>query len=213
MKRLLNTPSDDAGATNNRTLRSYEARVQEYIDGTSQVVAGAAKDWIDAALVGLSPEARIVELGSAFGRDAAYIVSKGFEVECTDAVAGFVSQLQARGFNARRYNALTDDLGDEYDLILANAVLLHFNEAEFALVLRRLLHSMKRGGRLAFSLKRGRGEAWSAAKIDAPRFFRYWEQDELELHLGGAGFTGWSIGEALTGRAHAEWLFVVASAP
>lgn len=167
----MGVSSNKVGATNSATLQSYEARVQEYIDGTSQTVGGAVKDWIDAALVGFSPEARIVELGSAFGRDAAYIVSKGFEVECTDAVAGFVSQLQAKGFNARHYNALTDDLGDEYDLIFANAVLLHFNKAELASVLKKLLHSLKRGGRLAFSLKRGQGEAWSVAKIGAPRFF------------------------------------------
>ncbi len=209
----MGVSSNKVGATNSATLQSYEARVQEYIDGTSQTVAGAVKDWIDAALVGFSPKARIVELGSAFGRDAAYIVSKGFEVECIDAVAGFVSQLQAKGFNARHYNALTDDLGDEYDLIFANAVLLHFNKTELASVLKKLLHSLKRGGRLAFSLKRGQGEAWSVAKIGAPRFFCYWEQAELEPHLGGAGFTRWTIGEALTGRAHAEWLFVIASAP
>ena len=209
----MSVSSDKAGATNSETLQSYEARVQEYIDGTSQAVTGAAKDWIDATLVGLSPEAKIVELGSAFGRDAAYIVSKGFEVECTDAVAGFVLQLQANGFNARHCNALTDDLGDGYDLILANAVLLHFDEAELALVLKKLLHSLKRGGRLAFSLKRGQGEAWSTAKIDAPRFFRYWEQAELEPYLGGAGFTRWTIVEASTGRAHAEWLFVIAFKP
>ncbi len=209
----MNVSSDKADATNSETLQSYEARVQEYIDGTSQTVAGAAKDWIDAALVDLSPGARIVELGSAFGRDAAYIVSKGFKVECTDAVAGFVLQLQAKGLNARRYNMLTDDLGDGYDLIFANAVLLHLNRAEFVFVLKKLLHSLGRGSRLAFSLKRGQGEAWSAAKIGAPRFFCYWEQAELEQLLGGAGFTRWTIGEALTGRAHAEWLFVIAFKP
>ncbi len=209
----MSVSSNKAGATNSETLQSYEARVQEYIDGTSQTVAGAAKDWMDAALADLSPGAKIVELGSAFGRDAAYIVSKGFEVECTDAVAGFVSQLQAKGFNARHYNALTDNLGYEYDLIFANAVLLHFNKAEFTSVLKKLFHSLKKGCRLAFSLKRGEGEAWSAAKIGAPRFFCYWEQVELKPLLGDTGFIRWTIGEALTGRAHAEWLFVIAFKP
>ena len=206
----MSASSNKVSVTNSETLQSYEARVQEYIDGTSQILVGAAKEWIDAALADLSPEAKIVELGSAHGRDAAYIVSKGFEVECTDAVAGFISQLQAKWFNARHYNALTDDLGNEYDLILANAVLLHFNKAELALVLRKLLHSLKKGGRLAFSLKQGQGEVWSVAKIGAPRFFCYWEQAELEPFLGSAGFTRWSIEEALTGRVHAEWLFVIA---
>lgn len=205
--------SDEGSASNSETLRAYEAHVQGYIDGTSHTVAGAVKDWIDAALAGLAPEARLVELGSAFGRDAAYIASKGFEIECTDAVAGFVSRLQTKGFKARRFNAITDDLSGEYDLILANAVMVHFIRTEFASVLEKLLHSLKRGGRLAFSLKRGQGEAWSTEKLSAPRYFCYWERKDLEPLLGKSGFAGWTIEEALTKHAHAEWLFVVASAP
>ncbi|MCR6630670.1 MAG: class I SAM-dependent methyltransferase [Magnetospirillum sp.] len=143
---------------NRETLRSYEDRVREYIDGTLQVVTGEAKDWIDAALANLPSGARLVELGSAFGRDAAYVASRGFDVECTDAVPGFVSHLRAHGFNARLFNALTDDLDGRYDLILANAVMLHFDRGEFALVLGKLLRSLKSGGRFAFSLKRGQGE-------------------------------------------------------
>ncbi len=45
------------------------------------------------------------------------------------------------------------------------------------------------------------------------KFFCYWEQAELEPLLGDAGFTRWTIGEALTGRTHAEWLFVIAFKP
>ena len=93
---------------NSETLRSYEARVAEYVEGTPSEVAGPVKEWIDAVLSGLPAKARIVELGSAFGRDAAYIASKGFAVECTDAVAGFVVELQSRGFKARQFNLLRD---------------------------------------------------------------------------------------------------------
>jgi len=198
--------------SNCETLRSYEGRVQEYIDGTAQTVSGAAKDWIDAALSGLPAEARLIELGSAFGRDAAYVAAKGFTVECTDAVPGFVSQLQARGFAARLFNVLTDDLGDRHDLILANAVLLHFNRSEFSFVLKKLVRSLKRGGRFAFSLKRGQGESWSSEKIGAPRYFCYWEREDLEPLLRDAGFAGWTIDAARTNRAHADWLFVIARA-
>lgn len=205
-------------SSNDETLRSYAEQVQEYIEGTSQTVSGAAKDWIDSVLSCLPVGAKLIELGSAFGRDAAYIISKGFELECTDAVPGFVSQLQARGFNARQFNArqfnaMSDDLKDRYDLIFANAVMLHFDRGEFAFVLRKLLGSLKSGGRFAFSLKRGRGEGWSREKIGAPRFFCYWEREELASFLGDAGFAGWSIEEAHTKRAHAEWLFVIAHAP
>lgn len=199
--------------SNNETLRSYEERVQEYIEGTSQAVTGAAKNWIDTALSDLPAKARLVELGSAFGRDAAYITAKGFEVECTDAVPGFVSQLQTRGFKARQFNAITDELGDQYDLILANAVMLHFTRDEFPFVLKKLFRSLKHGGRFAFSLKRGQGEAWSREKIGAPRFFCYWEREDLAPLLSDAGFARWIIDEVQTERTHAQWLFIIASAP
>jgi len=199
--------------SNSETLRSYQGRVQEYIDGTSQAVSGAAKAWIDDALSGLPAEARLMELGSAFGRDAAYIAARGFAIECTDAVPGFVSELQARGFTARQFNAIADNPGDHYDLILANAVMLHFNRSEFSSVLTKLAHALKRGGRFAFSLKRGRGESWSDEKIGAPRFFCYWEPEDLEPLLRQAGFARWTIGEVRTERAHAEWLFIIAHGP
>jgi SAM-dependent methyltransferase len=199
--------------SNDETLQSYGGRVRDYIEGTAQTVSGEAKDWIDAALSGLPTTARILELGSAFGRDAAYIASRGFEVDCTDAVAGFVTELQARGLNARRFNVLTDELGERYDLIFANAVLLHFERDEFGFILKKLIRSIKAGGRLAFSLKKGQGEAWSSEKIGAPRFFCYWERQILEPLLADAGFAAWTIDEARTSRAHAEWLFVRALAP
>jgi SAM-dependent methyltransferase len=152
-------------------------------------------------------------LGSAFGRDAVYIASKGFEIECTDAAPGFVSYLKARGLNARQFNAIVDDLEDQYDLIFANAVMLHFNREEFSFVLQKLFRSLKCGGRFAFSLKRGEGEAWSSEKIGAPRFFCYWEQNDLVPLLGKTGFSRWTIKSASTRRAHPEWLFVIAYAP
>lgn len=199
--------------SNDRTLQSYGARVQAYIDGTAPVAGGEAKTWIDSLLADLPPAASVFELGAAFGRDADYIRSRGFAIECADAVPGFVEVLRARGFAARLLNVLTDEFDGRYDLIFANAVLLHFTVDEFALVLAKLRGALAPGGRLGFSLKRGRGEEWSSAKIDAPRFFRYWEREDLPSFLRGAGFASWDIVAARTARAHADWLFVTARTP
>jgi SAM-dependent methyltransferase len=196
--------------SNEKTLQSYAVRVAAYVDGTAQVVAVEVKDWIDSLLADLPPGARIFELGAAFGRDADYIRSRGFAIECADAVPGFVELLRARGLKARLFNVLTDGLSESYDLIFANAVLLHFTSDEFALVLGKLRNALAAGGRLAFSLKRGRGEEWSNAKIDAPRFFHYWEAENLPPFLRAAGFASWDIVAAHTARAHADWLFVTA---
>lgn len=196
--------------SNARTLLSYDQRVEAYVDGTSQEVSGPAKGWLDEALLGLPRDARLLELGSAFGRDAAYIQALGYSLECTDAVPGFVELLTQRGFSARLFNLLTDELAGPYDLIIANAVLLHFNQAEFSQVLAKIKAALGPGGRFAFSLKAGQGEGWSTEKIGAPRYFCYWTPQDLEPHLRAAGFSHWKIVQAQTTRAHADWLFVLA---
>ena len=123
----------------------------------------------------------------------------------------FVSYLRDKGFHARLFNAITDELDSEYDLILASAVMLHFTRQELALALRKLCHSLKPQGRLAFSLKRGEGEAWSTEKLGAPRYFCYWEAKDLEPVLGATGFAGWTIENAISKRTNAAWLFILAT--
>jgi SAM-dependent methyltransferase len=198
--------------SNDETLKSYEARVEAYVDGTASDVADAAKDWIDALLADLQPGARVFELGAAFGRDADYIRAKGFRIACADAVPGFVAILRAKGLEARLFNVLTDPLDERFDLVFANAVLLHFTAGECAAALAKLRGALAPGGRLAFSLKQGQGEEWSDAKLGAPRFFRYWLAEDLPPYLQRAGFVDWTIVEAHTARAHADWLFVTARA-
>lgn len=195
---------------NEQTLRTYDGHVQDYVTGTAQVVSGPSKDWIDGALKGLSFDARILELGSAFGRDAAYIQQQGFRVECTDASQGFLDYLRGNGFEARLFNALTDPLAKDYDLILANAVLLHFSRSEFQVVLSKMAGALKPGGRFAFSLKQGEGEDWSTMKLNAPRYFCYWQPEHLPPLLQKAGFDRWDVSAMKTLRQHAEWIYVIA---
>lgn len=198
---------------NSETLISYRDRVAEYVEGTAAEVFGASKAWIDSCLQGLSRKARILEVGSAFGRDAAYIQMHGFSVECSDAVQGFVDLLKGRGFMARWLNLLVDDLpANAYDLVLANAVLLHFTPEEFLGLLTKLHGALAPGGRLAFSLKKGVGEHWSDEKIRAPRYFCYWTAETLEPCLRRAGFSKWDLVEATTSRSHPDWLYIIATA-
>jgi SAM-dependent methyltransferase len=194
---------------NAETLRSYESHIQRYIDGTPPDIPEA---WLDTALDGLDTRARILEIGSAYGRDATYIQSRGFGVECTDAAPGFVRELLGRGFKARLFNLLTDRVEPVYDLILANAVFLHFERARLPDIFRKMRAGLKTGGRLAFSLKDGDGEGWSDEKIGAPRYFCYWRATQLPPLLQEAGYSSWRIEPARINHAnHADWLFVLAT--
>lgn len=192
------------------TLRSYEAFAAAYVQGTSHTLIPPAKEWIDTALGGLDRGARILEIGSAFGRDAAYMASLGYDVECSDAAESFIRELGARGFKARKLNILTDDIGKDYDLIIANAVLLHFTCTEFALAAEKVRRALADNGLFAFTMKAGEGEEWSNEKLGAPRYFCYWRSNVLRRELDAAGFDVRSLDEVATGRAHSEWLYVVA---
>lgn len=194
---------------NNRTIESYDGHVQEYIDGTPQEVSGEVKEWLDKSLTDLPKEAQILEFGSAFGRDATYLQSMGYAVECTDATSSFVDLLQAKGFNARQLNAITDDLPQGLDYVLANAVLLHLTREETAQVLSKIHASLNEGGRFAFTLKDGEGEEWSEAKLGAPRYFCYWTQEQIGQYLSDAGFDNVDITGGVETK-NATWLQVIA---
>lgn len=196
--------------TNSKTVQSYDAHIQEYIDGTPQVVQGFVKNWIDTVVAGLPNDARILEFGSAFGRDADYIESKGYIVERTDVTPGFVSLLQSQGHSARILNAISDELNGPYDLVFADAVLLHFNRDETQAVISKVFDALSDNGRFAFSLKQGNGESWSEDKLGAPRYFCYWTKEGIEPLLRQAGFNNLQISDDYNGST-AKWLHIIAT--
>lgn len=193
---------------NDKTLQSYQDHIQEYVGVNKTAPEGEYKAWIDRSLEQVPKEGRILELGSAYGRDAIYIQSLGYHIETTDAVQGFIDLLHEKGFEARKLNALTDDFGSNYNMVFANAVFLHFTPGQFQKVLLKVKMSLKPDGILAFSVKKGTGAGWSTKYLDAPRYFQFWEMPELREAVQAAGFTVMELTER-TGSM-AEWLHVIA---
>lgn len=198
--------------TNPTTVASYNEHIQEYIDGTPKNVEGFVQTWIDDTLSGLPTNARILEIGSAFGRDADYIEGKGYAVERTDATPGFVELLQNNGHEARLLNAITEELGNGYDLIFADAVLLHFTRDEARSVIRKVSGALNAKGRFAFTLKYGEGEGWSDEKLGAPRYFCYWDSETIKPIIEQSGFTNIRITDDFTATvgSKAKWIQVIA---
>jgi SAM-dependent methyltransferase len=192
---------------NDKTLESYEGHVQDYVAANKPVTEGDLKAWIDRALSFAAKGATILELGSAYGRDATYIESLGYKVIRTDAVQGFVNLLRAGGHEARKLNVLTDDFGKGYDMVFANAVLLHFSPEQFRQVLIKARNCLKPGGVLAFSVKKGNGDEWSSHNLGAPRYFHFWQQEALQSIVQDTGFKVEEISER---KSNFEWLQVIA---
>lgn len=175
--------------SNSKTLETYNEHFSNYIDGTARVTSGFQKEWLEYLLSHCAKDAPILELGAAFGRDATFITEQGFmNLLATDAFEAAVATLQGKGFKAEELNLLEDEIKGGYDLIVASAVLLHFTADEFNRALTKLKPALSKSGILGFSVKNGRGEEWSDAKMGAPRFFHYWTEAGLRQTLAVLGY-------------------------
>jgi trans-aconitate methyltransferase len=169
------------------TLATYEAGVERYLAASPTAVAAAVAELLDA-LVEHVPRGRVLELGSGPGREAEYLEQRGLTVDRTDATLAFVERLRRAGHEARLLDVRSGALGGPYDALLANAVLLHVARDEMELALRACHAATRAGGMLALTLKEGDGEAWSDAKLGAPRWFVYWRPQPLRDALERAGW-------------------------
>lgn len=191
---------------NEKTLKSYENKITEYVNGTPSVVDGNMKTWLDGFSTALPANAVVFEIGSGTGRDADYLSSvHSVDVVCSDVPAGFVSLLRDKGYEAYSFDALNDEFPISHvNGILANAVLHHFTEDELVAFLKKVFNFTKGNALFGFSVKSGEGSEWTNEKLGEPRFFQYWTRVNMLTVLIKSGFTDVEITESN------GWLFVVA---
>ena len=202
---------DAAGAA---TIRAYDDFAAEYAAGHDvlpPVVAAAVARL--AAL--LPPGSRVLEIGSASGRDAEALEQAGLVVRRTDITPGFVRVLERAGHRADLLDPLVDDLADPatsgtpYDAVWANASLLHVDRDDLPSVLRRLADATRLGGLLHLTLKEGDGEGWSThGDVASPRHFVYWREGALRDVVAGAG---WSVEHLGRHESDESWLELLAT--
>ncbi len=199
---------DDTQNDNARTLESYQAHTQQYVDGTPPIDE-AIRQWVDASLELIPPDGKILEVGSGYGRVSEYIREKGFAIECSDAVPNFVDILTKKGFNARYLDLLKDEIEHGYDAIIADAVLLHFTPNECRRVLVKIHDALQVHGILALRMKQGDGPVWTTEKLGSPRYFYYWNKQDFKHLLIDQGFEWLSVDESYTSHNKASWMHIV----
>jgi SAM-dependent methyltransferase len=179
------------------TLAFYATEAPVY---TARGTDGASRP-LERFLGRLTPGCRILELGCGGGRDAALMISQGFDVEPTDGVAEIAAQAEARlgrPVRVMRFDQL--DAVEAYDAIWASATLLHVPRGGLSAILTRIWHALKPGGWHEASYKGGGREGRD--RFD--RYFNYptraeikgyyaesapWEFARIEEGLGG-GYDG-----------------------
>lgn len=167
---------------NDITIETYRKSFDIYEEKTPNVVSGEFKEWIDFFLSFLSPDALILEIGSATGRDARYFRSLGYSVVCTDVIPLALEKLLEQGFEVEQFD-FRDKPNAEwencFDAVFANAVFVHASYEIFRNFLLNISFCLKSGGIIAFSLKNGEGEEMTKEKVGDFRYFKYYLEEEL----------------------------------
>jgi 2-polyprenyl-3-methyl-5-hydroxy-6-metoxy-1,4-benzoquinol methylase len=172
---------------NAETLHTYEQAAALYRERTVRS-DDEAGDLVTLVAAHAPAGAAVLEVGSGPGHDADRLEALGCAVRRTDAARSFVELQRADGHQIDVLDVRTDDLGGPYDVVFAQAVLLHIDRAELPGVLARVLAAVRPGGLLALTLKEGDGEGWSSHKVELPRHFTYWRAEPLRDALVRAGW-------------------------
>ncbi|MFT4083389.1 MAG: class I SAM-dependent methyltransferase [Nocardioides sp.] len=197
------------------TIAAYDAHAADYGRAVAELPE-KVRSTLDRFLGLLEPGARVLEIGSGGGRDAAAMEAGGVRVRRTDITPGFVDRLRDQGYEACVLDPLTDDLRDPaspqdpYDAVWAAACLLHVARTDLPVVLGRLAAVTRAGGALHVSLKEGDGEGWSThGSVPAPRLFVYWREGPLREALAATGWEVVEVGHGIGNRGE-PWLDVLA---
>jgi SAM-dependent methyltransferase len=195
----------ESGSNVSGTLDAYEQGMDAYVRDSKPTPG--REDFLRSVLAALPAEAHMLELGSGPGHDALFFEAAGIHVTRTDGAPAFVQRLRALGLRAEVLEMTTDDFGGPFDVVFANAVLLHLTSPQLAEVLDKASRAVRAGGLMAFTVKEGDGEAWSTAKVGRPRFFNYWREPALLEHLLATGWEPLSV-QHVQGRTE-PWMNVI----
>lgn len=166
------------------------------------------------AFVGLVPAGgRILELGCGNGRDAAHMLSLGYDVEATDGTLELAAEAERRLGRPVRVLRFEDlDAVAAFDGIWACASLLHAPAPDLVGILQRIRRALRPGGVFVASFKGGSGEGRDSLG-------RYYNYPTAESLLGDYRKAGWvdlaleaRLGGGYDGQP-TQWLWVTARLP
>lgn len=121
------------------------------------------------------PPAKVLDVGTGNGRDAAWLIGLGYDVIAVDPVAAFVQEARSRAPGAHVAQDQLPELAlveAHFDLVLVNAVWQHIDPIDRSAAFARLASVLKPEGRLILSLRLGPGHvARPVAPIDPDQTF------------------------------------------
>ena len=192
--------------TDNHTLSYYNARAQEFVQGTVAVNFHITQDRF---LAQLEKGASILDFGCGSGRDTKYFLERGYGVEATDGSAE-LCKLASEYTGISVKQLLFDELEavEKYDGIWACASILHLAWDDLVAVMRKMERAVRSGGIIYTSFKYGQ---FSGERNG--RFFTDLDEEGLARLLKEVGGLAvkelWITGDVRPGRGEEKWLNVL----
>lgn len=196
------------------TSRTYDRVAAEYHD--RRLDRSHIQTKLDQLCSRLAPSALVLDLGCGPGFDSAAMRQRGHRVLGIDLSQGMIR------FARRQYPGpyIQADmrhlpLGQKLDAVWAAASLLHLTAADFPVALGECFRILKSGGYLSLHLKAGEGENWENGRfsVDAPRFFTYWTDVDLDRALAETGFVAIQDHTLSSTTGHQTWLYRLVQKP
>lgn len=206
-------------ASKDTTIAAYRAHADLFESRNSQKDVRRTPPFLALILARLPKHARILDLGCGSGHDALIFLKAGHRVDGVDALDIFVDRARARTarFKSRaRFRVgdlLTFPLANAtYDLVWANASLIHAPKRDLKNVLVRLRHALKPDGVLAATIHNGRKEGVSPRTWIPGRFFASYLKDELARYVKPSKLIVESLNGVVNRDRKGRWLNLVARA-
>lgn len=136
----------------------------------------------------LPPRASVLDLGCGAGRDVAALSRMGYRVTGLDLSFGLLCEARNRlegRFTQGDMSAIPFPKA-HFDAVWMCASLLHIPREQAPGVLWEVQRVTGVGSLLYAAVQRGQGEGWKG--VESPRFFTYYQEDELGDLVMQAGF-------------------------
>jgi ubiquinone/menaquinone biosynthesis C-methylase UbiE len=174
-------------STKTGTIRSYNQIAERFYENNkdrSQIEGN-----LDRFVHYCQPNDLILDIGCGPGFDGELLRAKGLRVIGLD----LSNQMIKIGKHKFPFPFIQADMETlpilpKIDGLWVNASLLHIEREAIPETLGEFARVLKPRGTLFISVKNGEGEKWEPGDENTPRWFTYWQEDQLKDVLNDGGF-------------------------
>lgn len=172
------------------TRRFYDEHAVQYTETTEDMLD---LEWLERFAGMLAPGSKVLDIGTAGGRDARWFTARGLVATGIDFSPEMIALAEGRGddieYHVMDVRELTFDEAT-FDGAWCSCVLIHLEKSAIPRALAEIAKVLKPGGLLYILVKGGTAEGFEQdPRYDgAEKYGAYFDREELGMLMGEAGF-------------------------